>query len=336
MAEAMDATDRDGYLLAVCSLDLDHFKAINERHGHAAGDRVLAELANRMRSALRGAAPLVRHRGPAGRRRVRAAAARWHGGRGALGGRAGAARRGAADRRRCRGRTRCITASVGATVYPLDRRDADTLLRDADHAMYGVKSRGATASCSSTPRTPPQRERVLAIGRVKEALDQRRVRAVLPAQGRPARGAVLGIEALLRWPTPSTASAPPQFLPLTENTGLSRPSATGCCARRSSSWRLAAEGLDRRSASTSRPANRCRTRLLARLQQLLARHPGPGADLLELEIPRPMLHARHEATSPCSSACARWAWAVARRLRHRLLVAELPRAAAGAGAEDRP
>jgi diguanylate cyclase (GGDEF)-like protein len=53
LAEAMRAADRDGYLLAVCYLDLDRFKPINDRFGHAAGDRLLAELAGRLRSALR-------------------------------------------------------------------------------------------------------------------------------------------------------------------------------------------------------------------------------------------------------------------------------------------
>ena len=49
----MRAADRDGYLLVVCYLDLDRFKPVNDRFGHAAGDRLLAELAGRLRSALR-------------------------------------------------------------------------------------------------------------------------------------------------------------------------------------------------------------------------------------------------------------------------------------------
>jgi PAS domain S-box-containing protein len=51
--EAMRAADRDGYLLVVCYLDLDRFKPVNDRYGHAAGDRLLVELATRLRSALR-------------------------------------------------------------------------------------------------------------------------------------------------------------------------------------------------------------------------------------------------------------------------------------------
>jgi PAS domain S-box-containing protein len=54
LLDAMRSTDRDGYLLVVCYLDIDHFKPVNDRHGHAAGDRLLVELAGRLRSALPG------------------------------------------------------------------------------------------------------------------------------------------------------------------------------------------------------------------------------------------------------------------------------------------
>ncbi|MCL4699502.1 MAG: diguanylate cyclase, partial [Burkholderiaceae bacterium] len=53
LVDAMAATDRDGWLLVVCYLDIDHFKPVNDRHGHDAGDRLLVELAGRLRSALR-------------------------------------------------------------------------------------------------------------------------------------------------------------------------------------------------------------------------------------------------------------------------------------------
>ena len=51
--EAMRAADRDRCLLVVCYLDLDRFKPVNDHYGHAAGDRLLQELATRLRSALR-------------------------------------------------------------------------------------------------------------------------------------------------------------------------------------------------------------------------------------------------------------------------------------------
>ena len=81
-----------------------------------------------------------------------------------------------------------ITASMGATVYPIDRSDADTLLRHADHAMYGAKQAGRNGYLFFDPEHRRRtEERVMAIGRVQDALDQRRVRPVLPAQGRHAQ-----------------------------------------------------------------------------------------------------------------------------------------------------
>jgi predicted signal transduction protein with EAL and GGDEF domain len=66
-----------------------------------------------------------------------------------------------------------VTASMGATVYPIDRSDADTLLRHADHAMYGAKQSGRNGYLFFDPEHRRRtEERVMAIGRVQEALDQ--------------------------------------------------------------------------------------------------------------------------------------------------------------------
>ena len=67
LSEAMTAADADGHLLTVCYLDLDRFKPVNDRFGHAAGDRLLVELAGRLRSALRSNEAVVRCRRAAGR-----------------------------------------------------------------------------------------------------------------------------------------------------------------------------------------------------------------------------------------------------------------------------
>ena len=76
----MTAADADGHLLTVCYLDLDRFKPVNDRFGHAAGDRLLVELAGRLRSALRSNEVWSDAAGRLGGRRVRAAAARHHDG----------------------------------------------------------------------------------------------------------------------------------------------------------------------------------------------------------------------------------------------------------------
>ena len=288
LAEAMTATDRDGYLLAVCYLDLDHFKAVNERHGHEAGDRVLAELANRLRSALR----------------VRGTV--WSDTAARLGGdefvlllRAGTVdeARSAVERVlrvvaqpiavRPGSEPEVITASVGATVYPLDASDADTLLRHADHAMYGVKQSGRNGFLFFDPEHSRRtEERVLAIGRVQDALDQGELVLYYQPKVDLRRGVVLGVEALLRWQHPEHGVVPPmQFLPLIEHTGLSARVGDHVLAQaldQLEAWQQA--GLDL-SVSVNITARHLQEPDFAqRLGELLARHAQPLGPRLELEV----------------------------------------------------
>jgi len=219
---ALVTSERDGSLLTVCHLDLDHFKTINVRHGHAAGDRLLVELANRLRGALRS----------------------WAGGDDIV------ARLGGdefvlllrtatlqesrhAVERLLRQVTQpndlgpavgpvSVTASVGATVFPIDRADAETLLRHADQAMYGAKQAGRNGylyfDAEHDRRTTA---RFLALGRVQEALDAGEFVLHYQPKVELRSGRTLGAEALLRWNHPEQGLVPPgQFLPLVEHTGL--------------------------------------------------------------------------------------------------------------------
>jgi diguanylate cyclase (GGDEF)-like protein/PAS domain S-box-containing protein len=315
LAEAMTATDRDGYLLAVCYLDLDHFKAINERHGHEAGDRVLAEIANRLRGALR----------------VRGTV--WSDSAARLGGdefvlllRAGTVdeARSAVERVlrvvaqpivvRLGHEPEIITASVGATVYPLDASDADTLLRHADHAMYGVKQSGRNGFLFFDPEHSRRtEERVLAIGRVQDALDQGELVLYYQPKVDLKRGVVLGVEALLRWNHPEHGVVPPmQFLPLIEHTGLSARVGDHVLAQALDQlevWQQ--QGLDL-SISVNITARHLQEPDFAqRLGELLARHVRPLGPRLELEVLETAALADIGFTSAVLERCAklgvRWA-----------------------------
>ncbi|WP_310449657.1 diguanylate cyclase domain-containing protein [Sulfuritalea sp.] len=151
---ALAQARRTGKLLAVCYLDLDDFKPINDIYGHPAGDRLLAEVAGRLADAVRGGDTVAR-----------------------LGGDEFALLLGELDdANECRpalervfstlGRpfgieseTVSISASIGVTLFPLDDSDPETLLRHADQAMYVAKRKGrnhfqvfdATQKKSSTP-----------------------------------------------------------------------------------------------------------------------------------------------------------------------------------------
>ncbi|MBA4178018.1 MAG: phosphodiesterase [Leptothrix sp. (in: Bacteria)] len=304
--EAMRAADRDGFLLAVCYLDLDRFKPVNDRHGHAAGDRMLAELAGRLRGTLRA------------RDSWTDVAARLGGDEFVLLLRATTleAARLAVERVLRVVSQPCIvdpaepavqiTASLGATLYPVDHSDADTLLRHADHAMYGAKQSGRNGYLFFDPEHRRRTEqRVMAIGRIQEALDQQELVLHYQPKVNLRTGRVLGFEALLRWEHPQQGLiAPLQFLPLIESTGLSSSVGDWVIARaleHLANWRR--DGLDI-SVSVNVSARHLQEPDFAqRLAELLARHAEPLAEHLELEMLETAAHADVEATSALLARC---------------------------------
>ncbi len=304
--DAMRAADRDGYLLVVCYLDLDRFKPVNDRYGHAAGDRLLAELAGRLRSALRS------------REHWTDSAARLGGDEFVLLLRAGTLEEARLAVERvlrvvslpyvidpAQGSVQ-VTASMGATVYPVDRSDADTLLRHADHAMYGAKQAGRNGYLFFDPEDRRRAEqRVMAIGRIQGALDQQEFVLYYQPKVDMRSGRVLGFEALLRWEHPQQGLiAPLQFLPLIENTGLSSRVGDWVLAQaleHLSQWRR--KGFDF-SVSVNVSARHLQEPDFAlRLSELLARHSEMLATRLELEMLETAAHADIEATSILVARC---------------------------------
>jgi diguanylate cyclase (GGDEF)-like protein/PAS domain S-box-containing protein len=305
--EAMRAADRDGYLLVVCYLDLDRFKPVNDRFGHAAGDRLLAELAGRLRSALRS------------RKQWADAAARLGGDEFVLLLRAGTLEEARLALERVlrvvaqpyvidpAQEPVHVTTSIGATIYPIDRSDADALLRHADHAMYGAKQTGRNRYTFFDPEHRRRtEERVMAIGRVQEALDQGEFVLFWQPQVDMTRGRVLGFEALLRWEHPQQGLiAPMQFLPLIENTGLGSRVGDWVLARALeylAQWRR--DGLDIKVSVNVSARHLQEPDFAQRLSELLARHAEEDlAPFLELEILETAAHADMEATGALLARC---------------------------------
>ena len=306
LAEAMTAADADGYLLTVCYLDLDRFKPVNDRFGHAAGDRLLVELAGRLRSALRSNEV-------------------WSDAAGRLGGDEFVLLLRATTMEESRLAVERVlrvvaqpyvidpnvdpvqvTASMGATVYPIDRSDADTLLRHADHAMYGAKQAGRNGYQFFDPENRRRNEeRVMAIGRVQEALDKGEFTLHYQPKVDMRRGVVLGLEALVRWDHPQHGLiAPMQFLPLIENTGLSSRVGDwvlGQALEHLAQWRRGGHDI---SVSVNVSARHLQEPDFAlRLSELLARHPDAPATALELEVLETAAHADIAATSALLARC---------------------------------
>ncbi|MCY4373402.1 MAG: GGDEF domain-containing protein [Spirochaetaceae bacterium] len=143
----LERARRERGRVAVLFIDLDRFKRINDRHGHAAGDAVLCEAAARMRAVVRPYDAVGRYGGDefvviiagtgAGRGAARAAAAVASGLR----------ERPVATPA---GEVR-VTASIGVAVASAGARDPDRLIADADRAMYAAKRAGGDAVCDDPP-----------------------------------------------------------------------------------------------------------------------------------------------------------------------------------------
>lgn len=287
LRDAIRASERDGYLLVVCYLDLDNFKPVNDTHGHEAGDRLLVELAQRLRNAL-------------GRWD------HWTDEVARLGGdefvlllRAATLEDAQATVERVLRQVSLpynlgmgigpviVTASLGATVYPVDRADAETLLRHADHAMYGAKQAGRNGSLFfDTELNRRTEERFEALSRVQTALDAQEFCLYYQPKVDLRNGTVMGVEALLRWKHPQHGViAPAHFLPLIEHTGLS--ASVGDWVLQQGIEQLAQwqrQGLDL-TVSINVSARHLQEPLFAqRLAGLLSRYNSPVAQRLVIEV----------------------------------------------------
>ncbi|MEO6408993.1 MAG: EAL domain-containing protein [Burkholderiaceae bacterium] len=287
MKSALESSEREGSLLTVCFLDLDRFKPINDTHGHAAGDRLLKELADRLRGSLRawsgGDDAVARVGGDEFVLLVRTATIeesrqavqrvlRKINEPYALGVGAGPT---------------VVSASIGATVFPLDRSDAETLLRHADHAMYGAKQAGRDGFLFFDAELDRRTEaRFVALGRVQEALAAHEFRLYYQPKVDMRSNRVLGVEALLRWKHPELGVvSPAQFLPLIEHTALSVSVGNWVLAQgieQLARWQR--QGLDL-SVSINISARHLQEPMFAQdLAALLARYSTPIAPRLTIEI----------------------------------------------------
>ena len=202
--------------VAVLFLDLDHFKEVNDTLGHAAGDRLLQVVTERLVACVREGDTVARLGGDefvvmlVDLQRLADAAM--------VADKILAAVSGACQ---IEGSELHMTPSIGLAIFPEDGGDPDTLLRNADTAMYQAKRDGGAHYCFFTPEMQEVASRRLALG---SAL-QRAIRAnefVMHYQPKvqAASGVIIGFEALIRWPQADGAMIPPSlFIPIAEETG---------------------------------------------------------------------------------------------------------------------
>ena len=217
LKRAMARADRGQTLLAVMFLDLDQFKEINDSLGHAVGDAVLKETALRLESCLRSTDTVARLGGDEFTillEDVRSADE--------ISRVADKLLSSIAERAEVSGHELHLSTSIGVTIYPLDDHDADTLLRNADLAMYHAKQEGRNnMQFFSHEMSERTEKRVDLLGRLRGAIARNELLLHYQPQVDVRSGAIIGVEALLRWNDPERGLVPPmQFIPLAEDTGL--------------------------------------------------------------------------------------------------------------------
>jgi diguanylate cyclase (GGDEF)-like protein len=203
---------------AVLMLDLDRFKELNDTLGHAAGDRLLAELGPRLAAALRPADTLARLGGDEFAVLCPSASAA---------GARGVARRlqDALERPFALGDLEVhVDASIGIAAYPEDGQTGEELLQRADVAMYQAKGDGTDVERYDPARDEHSRDRLELVGELRTALERREgLELHFQPQACLRTERILAVEALVRWRHPTRGLlAPAAFLPVAEGAGLMR------------------------------------------------------------------------------------------------------------------
>jgi diguanylate cyclase (GGDEF)-like protein/PAS domain S-box-containing protein len=217
MREAMAGALESGTQLAVCYLDLDGFKPINDTYGHEVGDRVLVAAAGRLRGQVPESDTVARLGGDE--------FVLLMGGFDSLIECANLLDRLIALLARpytVDGMELRVTASAGVTLYPRDAHDADTLLRHADHAMYQAKQRGRNrCRFFDTLRDRRALVRRSQLERIGDAIEGDELLLYYQPKVDMRLGLPVGAEALVRWQHPEQGLlAPGSFIPLMEGSDL--------------------------------------------------------------------------------------------------------------------
>ena len=233
LSSAIAAARESKGIMAVLYLDLDNFKRVNDTLGHAVGDELLTVVATRLRHSLRSndepgtdaeSSPRSNHIGRLGGDEfivllpdIRSAADA-----------AAVASRLIADLQapmRLALHSLVITPSVGISLYPSDGADVDTLLRNADLAMYCAKRKGpGMHAFFDAAMNDLALRRFTLEGKLRGALERGEFALHFQPQFDVSTGAVAGMEALLRWTNDDLGAVTPvEFIPVAEETGLILP-----------------------------------------------------------------------------------------------------------------
>ncbi len=293
LEDAIAAAARAQGRAAVMFIDLDRFKNVNDMLGHGVGDQLLVQAAKRLSACARADDVVARLGGdefalvlPAldddgiaagiGARVIEALAQPFY----------------------LAGQQLFVSASVGIATYPENGRDAETLLKNADTAMYGAKNGGrnnyqfyvAEMHENATQRLQTETQ-------LRQALERGEFLLHYQPKLDLATGTISGFEALLRWNHPQRGLVPPlEFIAILEDTGLILPVGEwviGEVCRQLKAWQ--AQGMAVRPVAINLSARQLQQADLAGAVERIVARAGVDPALLEFELTESMLMANPEA-----------------------------------------
>jgi len=217
LKQILNFSRRNNRMFAVMFMDLDHFKLVNDALGHAAGDELLVKTSIRIKDALRDSDSVGRMGGdefvillgdlnsaediiPIARKLLKEVR----------------------EPLMIAGHSIQTAISIGITVYPMDGDSPETLMKNADSAMYAAKKNGRNSFCFFTHQMQDDaNKRHWIDSELSTALEQNRMHLYYQPILRLDTMALAGAEALLRWHHPVKSFIPPDvFIPVAEQNGM--------------------------------------------------------------------------------------------------------------------
>jgi diguanylate cyclase (GGDEF)-like protein/PAS domain S-box-containing protein len=294
LAKALASALRRKDKVALLFLDLDKFKDINDSLGHSVGDLLLQNVAVRLKSGVRKQDTVARLGGDeflivltnvkeiayasiAAGRFMHAMSAEFV----------------------IQGHSLSISCSVGISMFPEDGMDSESLLKNADAAMYRAKESGRNNFRFFTEDMNAQGvERLTLENGLRLALDRKELFLVYQPQMNIATGKVIGLEALLRWQNPTLGLVPPnRFIRIAENCGLIVPIGEWVLRTASAQARKwQDEGIPAVSIAVNVSAVQFRQEGFCKLIRRVLNETGLGPQYLELELTESLLFADADLT----------------------------------------
>lgn len=291
---ALTQANRNKDMLAVLLLDLDDFKNINDSLGHNSGDQLLKQFASRLAGSVRESDTVARLGGDefvvilpnvATEEDVTVVTQKFL----KLG----------SEPFTIDGHELFITCSIGISFYPKDGEDAETLLKNADAALYSAKDKGRNnAQFCSAEMNLKALQRFTLENDLRHALKRQEFLVYYQPRVNLRSGEITGMEALVRWQHPEQGLVPPgMFIPAAEDSGLIVPLGawvlhTACAQNKA--WQAA--GYKPVCVAVNLSARQFGQQDLVELVTRTLQETGLDAAYLELELTESMIMHDAEAT----------------------------------------